>query len=161
MGEIIINNRRLKLVNDDEIWCFTKIGRSKTYKWVRQWGSYNGGGYKILKINKKAYYYHRVLYKLHNPEWNFNDTSKNNVIDHIDNNTNNNKIENLRVVTQQQNIFNINTARGYYWHTQKRKWRVVLVVDGERKELGFFDEDKEHEARRTYLEAKKKYHVIQ
>ena len=57
----------------------------------------------IIIINIKAYKYHRVVYKCYNPEWDINDSSRDNSIDHIDRNRLNNNINNLRVVNNSQN----------------------------------------------------------
>jgi hypothetical protein len=81
-----------------------------------------------------------------------------NVLDHINKNKKDNRISNLRIVTNQQNTFNTN-AKGYsYQKDAKRKWRSEIMVDGKSIYLGRFYT--EEEAREAYLEAKKKYHII-
>lgn len=79
-------------------------------------------------------------------------------IDHIDGNTSNNKIENLRDVTNQQNHFNERKAKGYYWHKSTSKFMARIKLNGKHNYLGCFDN--EEDARKAYLEAKKKYHMI-
>tara|TARA_R110000787_G_scaffold88827_1_gene188352 strand:+ start:925 stop:1401 length:477 start_codon:yes stop_codon:yes gene_type:complete len=118
-------------------------------------------GYKRFqfKIKKKYYRFslHRLIYWLHNPEWDILDSSiVNNSIDHIDGNRLNNNIENLRVVTNQENQFNRTGAKGYYWN--KGKWKADIRLNGKNKHLGLFDN--EDDARNAYLEAKKIYHII-
>ncbi len=44
-------------------------------------------------------------WKHYNPDWNIEDNSKSNQIDHFDGNRKNNDISNLSVVTNQQNNF--------------------------------------------------------
>ena len=80
------------------------------------------------------------------------------VLDHINKNKKDNRICNLRIVTNQQNSFNTN-AKGYsYQKDAKRKWRSEIMVDGKSIYLGRFYT--EEEARQAYLEAKQKYHII-
>jgi hypothetical protein len=154
--ECIINDKRIKY-EDGEIYSYIKWGLSKEFKWYILNGTVNGK-YRRLKINHKAYHYHRVIFKLHNHEWNIDDCSKSNQIDHKDRKTLNNNIENLRCVTQQQNNFN-KTGKGYTWDKQKQKYKANISKNGKRKHLGYFDN--EIDARNCYLEAKKIYHVIE
>ena len=82
-----------------------------------------------------------------------------NVLDHINKNKKDNRISNLRSVTNQQNSFNTN-AKGYsYQKDAKRKWRSEIMIYGKSIYLGRFDT--EEEAKQSYLNAKKKYHQIQ
>ena len=74
----------------------------------------NGGPYIQFKINYKNYYLHRLVYYLYNQDWNIYDSSMNNFIDHRDGNGLNNRIENLNLVTNQQNTQNRKNAKGYY-----------------------------------------------
>ena len=156
MSEVIINNRRVKL-EGGEIYTFVKRGTSKVYKWHLLKGCVNKTGYRVIQINKKNYQYHRVMYKIHNHEWDISDVSPNNYIDHIDRNPSNNNIDNLRVVSQQQNMFNKN-GKGYYWHNKSNKWLAQIGIDCKVKYLGYFDV--EQDARDCYLAAKKNYHII-
>ena len=156
MSEVIINNTRVKL-EGGEIYAFVKRGTSKVGKWRLLKGYGNGRGYQQLGINYKQYQYHRVMYKLHNHDWDITDGSKDNLIDHIDRDKLNNNIDNLRVVSHQQNMFNKN-GKGYYWHNKSKKWRAQIRVNGESKYLGYFDV--EQDARDCYLAAKKNYHII-
>ena len=119
-------------------------------------------GYKRLEFsaNKKRYGFlvHRIVYWLHNRDWDIMDSSRDNAIDHIDGDMLNNNIENLRAVTQQQNNWNRTRAKGYSWDKRDKKWQSYIHFNGKRKYLGSFDN--EIDARNCYLEAKKKYHII-
>ena len=87
-------------------------------------------GYRAVRINKKTYLNHRIIFAMHHgycPE----------CIDHIDRNPLNNKIENLRVATFSQNIVNstvhINNkcgSKNVYFNKQKNKWRAQVKFDG-------------------------------
>ena len=132
----------------------------KGYEWKERKMQSDGNGYKRFqfKINKKIYTFtlHRLIYWLLNPDWDILDSSTNNSIDHIDGNPLNNNIENLRLVTHQQNQWNRTRAKGYYW--DKKKWKSQIQLNGKKKNLGRFDN--EEDAHNCYLEAKKKYHII-
>jgi hypothetical protein len=55
-----------------------------------------------------------MVYYAHNQSWDIWDTSKDNVIDHINRKRDDNSIENLKVCTLQENCFNTD-AKGYCW----------------------------------------------
>ena len=154
--ECIINNTKIKY-EDGEILSYIKKGRSKNFKWFLLKGNVNNNGYKRIAINKKRYFYHRVIYKIYNQDWDIHNEPYKNQIDHIDRNKLNNNINNLRVVSIQQNQWN-NNCKGYCWDKSKNKWQSQITIDGEVKYLGCFK--KEEDARNTYLAAKKIYHII-
>jgi hypothetical protein len=81
-----------------------------------------------------------------------------NSIDHIDGNPSNNKIDNLRDVTHQQNMWNRKTANGCSWHKTANKFQAQIRINGRKKNLGLFHT--QQEARNAYLKAKEIYHVI-
>jgi hypothetical protein len=80
-----------------------------------------------------------------------------NMLDHINTVRTDNRISNLRIVTEQQNCFNRN-IKGYSWNKNSKKWQSEIMVNAEKKYLGCFDTIQE--AKRAYLEAKKMYHII-
>ena len=68
-----------------------------------------------------------------------------NLIDHINNNPIDNRIENLRDSTNMQNQYNAgissrNTSgfKGVYWNKGSKKWQARINVFGETVNLGFF-----------------------
>ena len=78
-------------------------------------------------------------------------------VDHIDRNRLNNCVNNLRLTTHQQNMFN-NSKKGYYWCKQQNKFHARIHLNGKSKHIGYFQtEKKAHDA---YLKAKLIYHVI-
>jgi hypothetical protein len=79
-------------------------------------------------------------------------------VDHIDGNKQNNKLDNLRMVTNQKNSFNRTTVKGYFWNKTSKKWQARIQLNRKKKNLGYFDT--EAEAREAYLTAKKIYHII-
>lgn len=77
-------------------------------------------------------------------------------VDHINNNKLDNRKQNLRIVTPQQNSQNNKKVKGYYWNKKAKKWHTQIAVYGKNKHIGMYDTEKE--ARQAYLEAKKIYH---
>ena len=134
----------------------------KGYEWKARKKQINNKGYiwYRFQVNKKIYTFllHRLVYWLHNREWDIYNSSTNNLIDHIDGDILNNNIENLRVVTNQENSFNMTRAKGYFWNKERKKWNTQIQLNGKSKYLRRFDN--EEDARNCYLEAKKKYHII-
>tara|TARA_R110000868_G_C10315503_1_gene712566 strand:- start:4 stop:480 length:477 start_codon:yes stop_codon:yes gene_type:complete len=104
---------------------------------------------------KKTILVHRVVYWLHNPHWDLSDTSM--FVDHIDRNKHNNDIDNLRLVTPEENCFNTN-AKGCSFRKDVGKWTAYIRVKKKLKHLGFFE--LEEDAHQAYLDAKKIYHII-
>jgi hypothetical protein len=151
-----INGREIKYdIETETIWA--KDYRINGHPWTIKKGCPNGNGYLVIKIGNKKYRVHRVVYKLYHPEWNIEDISKENKIDHENKNKADNRIINLKNVTQQENCFNTN-AKGYYWDKKTKKWRARIMLNGKKTHLGYYE--KEEDAKNAYLAAKKIYHVI-
>ena len=109
--------------------------------------------FRLCVDDKRYYLYaHRLAWYLHYGKLPVNN------IDHIDGNTSNNIISNLRDVTKQQNNFNNTKAKGYRWDKNGKKFRAQIKLNGKRIHLGMFNT--EQEARNAYLAAKEKYHAI-
>jgi hypothetical protein len=77
-------------------------------------------------------------------------------IDHINRNTLDNRLVNLRNVNQNQNQWNRSNTKGYT--KVRNKYRACIRCNGKRINIGYFDT--EELARQAYLEYKSKYHVI-
>ena len=111
-------------------------------------------GYASLCINYNQYYIHRLVWIMFNGS-----IDSNKQIDHINSNRSDNRIENLREVTVQENKFNISQAKGYSWHRLGKKWSAQIKVNRKKIHLGLFNTTQE--ARDAYLEAKKVYHTFE
>lgn len=105
-----------------------------------------------VEINKKQYQVmaHRFIWWLVHNEIP-------NMIDHINHNTTDNRLENLRNLTNQKNCFN-KKAKGYFWNKHAEKYQAQIMIDYKNIYLGLFNT--EQEAKQAYLEAKKIYHKI-
>ena len=80
----------------------------KHKRYIGKWICYNHNkptshGYIAVCISPKHYYLHRLIYKFHNDEWDITDNCSDNSIDHINQDKQDNRIENLRVVNYSQN----------------------------------------------------------
>jgi hypothetical protein len=115
----------------------------------------NGRKYKKLKINKKTVYLHHAIYIFH-----YGYLPKR--IDHKDNNSLNNKIENLRPCTQSLNIANsekrkTNTSgyKGVSFRSDTKKWQASLTKNYKKISLGCYKTAEE--AYQAYLDGSKKH----
>lgn len=65
------------------------------------------------------------------------------VVDHINDNKTDNRIENLQVITQRENAYksqgkHTSKYKGVYWSKQLNKWRAAITINGKGKHLGVF-----------------------
>jgi len=103
-------------------------------------GSIGNHGYKQVRINGKDYLIHRLIFMYFNgkfPKY----------VDHIDNDRLNNRIENLRECSNQQNSFNSkigknNTSgiKGVSWSKNRNKWEAKIQVNRKTIHLGRFSD---------------------
>jgi len=77
-------------------------------------------------------------------------------IDHINGNSKDNRIQNLRKATNQQNSINRKHVKGFSFVKRSEKWEAAIRFNGRAKFLGYFDT--EEQAREAYLRAKEKLH---
>ena len=119
-------------------------------------------GYKRITLRnnqgkKKQFKLNRLVYLTFHPDWDIFNSSTDNSIDHINGITTDDRISNLRNVTNQHNSFNAK-CKGYSYNKQKKKYQTQIQLNGKSIHLGLFDD--EQDARKAYLDAKPKYHVI-
>lgn len=79
------------------------------------------------------------------------------VVDHVDHNKSNNRLENLRLVSQRENCNHrkkVGTSKypGVCWHKKDKQWRSIITIDGKQKYLGQFK--CEEKAAETYRQAR-------
>jgi hypothetical protein len=156
MEELVLFNRRLKLING-EVYLMKKCKNPYWYK-IKPFMVKGYYGFKLYHNKKqKNYYYHRVVYKFHNRDWDITDSSTDNQIDHIDECRSNNNIENLRVVNSSENQQNKSKTKGYYWNKSKSKYQANIRINKKTIHLGRYDT--EEEAREAYLKGKEIHHT--
>jgi hypothetical protein len=112
--------------------------------------------YVSTKIKGQHYSVHKLIYLWHTGIWPEQ-------LDHINRNTIDNRIENLREASSSENasnrkLFSTNTsgAKGVSWHKARNKWFVYVDQNKRRKNIGYFD-DLEF-AELVAIEARNKYH---
>jgi hypothetical protein len=150
---IMLNGVRLVVYPDGTILRYFKTN-TKGYRkgWNIVVGCQNNQGYLRVQLNNKKYSLHRIIASAF---LNFDIEDSSQLIDHIDRNKNNNWIDNLRLVSNQQNQFNT-SAKGYTRNGNRFEARIKL--NQQTIYLGLYDTGEE--ARNAYLEAKAKYHII-
>ena len=99
-----------------------------------------GKGYMATKISGVHYCLHKLI-------WMWHHGSMPEQIDHINKNTLDNRIENLRPASSSENMMNrrlfsnsTSGCKGVSWHKQHRKWFVYINVHKRRENLGYFDD---------------------
>jgi hypothetical protein len=99
---------------------------------------------------------HRIVWFMYYGEW------PKDQIDHINGVATDNRIENLRDVSNKENMHNKsrqanNTSgvTGIYWYPKREKWLVQLATSGKRYHIGYFKDKEDAIAARK--EAEKKY----
>jgi hypothetical protein len=163
-----------KIIIDQELGCAKIVIESRTYGYfeslidIEDIERVSGHRWMVNKEKNRDVFYVKTSRKLENGKYTQfslhrfillqNDLNNPLQVDHRDGDTLDNRMSNLRLVTQQQNSFNKTKAKGYTWHSSNNKWQAQLMVDGKNIHLGYFDS--EQAAREAYLSAKAIYHQI-
>ena len=107
-------------------------------------GSDNGDGYLKVDLRKNKTRHAKRIHKLVAKAFLANPENKK-CVDHIDNNTHNNNLINLRFATPAQNQHNRsinknNTSgtKGVNWNKKSMKWRAQICINGKVINLGSF-----------------------
>ena len=115
----------------------------------------SGNGYLWGSVNNVQLRAHRVIWALSHGE------QPSDQIDHINGIRTDNRIENLRVATQQENSRNRAMSRdntsgvcGVSWSKACGKWEVRIKIDGQSKNLGYFQSIDEAKAVRAEASAR-------
>jgi len=111
-------------------------------------------GYNKFEIDRTMIRRHRLIMSIFNPKFNINDSLQQ--IDHINHDRLDNRLENLRVVNNQQNCCNAKNTNGCYFNNRYQKWNSQITENKIRKHIGLFPTKEEaHEA--YLIEANKRY----
>ncbi len=106
-------------------------------------GSKTKHGYLVTSFHRKQIYLHRLAWFFVYKEM------PNGLVDHIDGDKTNNKINNLRIVNFSENAQNsfrhFDNKSGYkgVWKHSDKKWRSGICLNGKMKYLGLFDNPKD------------------
>lgn len=129
--------------------------------WNARWAWKPAGvtdkGYKVVTINRIRYQASRLAWLFVHGEW------PGNLIDHVNGDTGDDRITNLRNATTSQNGGNMrlphrNTSgfKGVFWSAKRKKWRAQIGVRGQYYDLGSFNTAKE--AHDAYCKAAARLH---
>jgi hypothetical protein len=130
-----------------------------TANWMRsgiEVGYRTNTGYRVAGVDKQSIMLHRLVFLYHHgytPE----------IVDHIDGDKLNNRIENLRPATRAQNNQNARTRKdnksgqkGVRWREDQQKWIVTITVDKKKHHLGYYTAFED--AQNAYLIAAQQLH---
>lgn len=120
-------------------------------------GFENTQGYIGVRINRRYYAGHRIVWALHYGAW------PSSMIDHINGNRSDNRISNLRLASPADNSRNAkagknNTSgyKGVFFSKQAGKFQARITVNRLKRHLGYFDTAEA--AHESYKTAAVKYH---
>jgi hypothetical protein len=104
-----------------------------------------------------------VIYRNHRLIWTYHHGTNPKNIDHVNGDTFDNRIENLRECNKSENQHNrklnknnSSGVKGVSWSKQKKKWRARVNLDGTDAHVGFFDSLQE--AKESVEKARTKLH---
>ena len=158
-GEISVSRLLEVFDYDKDSGLFTwKINRTKGVKAGQVAGTCNWAGYISLQVDGVKMLAHRAALAM-------SGFAINGLVDHKNGIRNDNKLSNLRVVTNSENLQNSTVAsrrsksglKGVSWRSSTQKWRACITVNGRHKELGAFSSIED--ASNAYLKAKKEFHL--
>ena len=117
---------------------YNKITRNSRSQIDQESGNVSSYGYRLVMLDKKAYRVHRLIFMMH-----YGYMPKE--IDHIDGNTLNNRIENLRECSSSENKYNTKLRsdnksgiKGVCWNKRANSWQAYLNSNGKRTYIGYF-----------------------
>lgn len=130
-------------------WVVTK-GRAKAGAWA---GATDAYGYRVIRIDGVLYKAHRLAWLYTHGKW------PEGLVDHINRVPGDNRLRNLREVTQSENMHNAarNTKSGVpgvRWRAERNKWVAQIRVGYRHHVIGSFAcKDEAIRARRAAEEA--------
>jgi hypothetical protein len=130
-------HERFTYVNGELYWKTVNSNRLKVGQLA---GDRDGKGYRRIMIGNQHFKMHRLIWIMFN-----GDIPENLVVDHIDRDLSNNKIENLRLLTKSMNTRNQGKS-GVSWDKARKKWRAQASVNDTTIQLGRFDTKEAAEA---------------
>ncbi|MDU7405670.1 MAG: HNH endonuclease [Citrobacter portucalensis] len=105
-------------------------------------GGLNDQGYRIINFGDYSYRAHRIVWEMHNGP-----IPEGMSVDHLNHVRDDNRIENLRLVSHRQNMMNMAKSKantsgvtGVHWFKSRNKWVAKITVKGKSKTLGYFSD---------------------
>jgi hypothetical protein len=140
MKETAENLRKLNEVfrYDSKTGKFYRIKSTRNgFKTGGETGYLNRDGYVDLYVGRTAFQAHRAAWAMHYGEW------PSGRVDHENWNRSDNRISNLRIATNAQNIANRpptnKSGRKGVYQESSRRWAATIRLNGKDKRLGMFD----------------------
>lgn len=156
-GKITIDRAREMLSYDPETGEFRWVMASGRARAGDIAGSKTRLGYRLIMIDKRRYMAHRLAWLWVHGVWPKGD------IDHINGDSCDNRIANLREATRSQNQCNHSRRatnksgfKGVSWHKGGRKWKAQIGHKGRWHFLGLYEDPKE--AHLAYVAAAHRLH---
>ena len=143
--------------NYEGIYQVSNLGNVKSLKYNKEIilsSGFNKGGYLVVVLRKnnnvKTFYVHTLVattFLKHNSD------GYKLIVDHIDNDKSNNRLDNLQLTTQRKNISKDRKNKtskytGVHWSKSANKWTSQIRIKGKAKHLGLFIN--EYDAHLTY-----------
>lgn len=148
----------------DRVVKHGRLGEFKLKGGIKKFGT-SFGGYKVCRLSKdgaqKAIKVHQLVaiaFLNHKP------CGRKIVVDHIDNDNQNNRLDNLQLITSRQNSSKdksgVSQYTGVCWHGQSKKWASRIWDNSVKKliHLGLFNS--EYEAHLAYQEKLKEIEYV-
>jgi hypothetical protein len=147
MADFVLYNSKLRVYRNGTVERLFKKWRVCELKPM-------ANGYYRLTINKVNVLLHRLIGAC------FLGLDINNSkqeIDHINRLKSDNRVENLRIVTRQENCWNVK-GKGYIWSDTHKKFVAHIKLNNKFINLGYYDNP--IDARQSYVNGKLKYHNL-
>ena len=135
--------KNIKGFENYEVSNFGRIRNIKTGRVLKP--KINKQGYYQISLSSDGIQYTKYVHHLVGTMFMPNPENKK-IIGHIDNNRLNNNIENLRMVSHQENCMtrklssrNTSNYKGISYDNQRKKWKAAIQINGKEYNLGRFD----------------------
>lgn len=123
-------------------------------------GSMNWNGYTHIQVDGRCYMAHRLAWI-----YEIGSIPEGMEIDHINHDKSDNRIENLRLITKENNLknkskysSNSSGVNGVHWRKDKGKWQAKIRVNKKFIHLGYFNDIADAERARKKAEKEHGFH---
>ncbi|MCO9872104.1 HNH endonuclease [Salmonella enterica subsp. enterica serovar Reading] len=121
---------------------FWSISPSRGVKSGSQAGCKHPYGYMHVRYKGRNYKVHRAIWEMH-----YGAIPDGMTIDHINHVRDDNRIDNLRVVSMHENNKNASKRNdnttgvtGVYWRKDRSEWQAKIYTDGKQVHIGYFND---------------------
>src|SRR6478609_1497147 len=151
------------MILEREKKCLAAISQVYTYNPVsgkifdnkgKEMTSKSSYGYTMISVKVEGKY---LKLRGHQFAWYYIYKECVELLDHKNEIKDDNRIDNLRKSSKQENAFNQSWVKGYSFCKKLQKFTAYIKSNGKKKHLGVYD--KEEDARNAYVEEKKKLHT--